>query len=109
MEDRYHPALERMAQVDHDVTTTQQVDSRKRRVTEYILRREDAEISDCFAYLVSAVNPMEEPAKPHWRNVCLYRFLVETRPRPLHGLLAQVGPKDLNRNFRTFLSQELNQ
>ncbi len=64
MEDRNHPFLQCLTQVDHYIAATYQIHAGEGRIAEDILRGKNAEIPDGLLDLVAAVGPIEESPQP---------------------------------------------
>jgi len=101
--------LQRLAEVDHDITATQQIDAGERWIAEDVLGGKNAEITNGFADLIVLINFVEKAAQAYRRDVGFNCLVVNTEAGTLNGRFAQIGAKDLDGKFSTLLIQKLQQ
>ena len=97
VQDRQHPLLERVVHVDQDVSATDEVETRERRIARQVVPRKHAQIADALADLVAAVDAHEEAAQSFRRDVDLDVVDVKAGASALESRLVDVGRQDLDR------------
>src|SRR5262245_12084147 len=85
MENRHSPPLQLRPEVDQDITTTDQIESRKRGISSDILPCKCADVAHEAIDLIRAVELLEETLQPFGRNIFLNCARINTQPRPLDG------------------------
>ena len=99
------PALRDFVEIDQEIAAADQVQSRERRIARHVLTREEAEIADVLRNAVLTVLPDEETLEAFCRHLLHGIEGVHTRPRPLEGRLADIGPEHLDLQRRLAVAE----
>ena len=102
-------ALERCAQIDEQVSATDQVQIGKRRINHHVLPGEDAHLTDAFVDAVAALRFEEEPLQPLRGKVSLDGIGIDSRARFLQGRVMDVRAENLQGMMPLAVAHELHQ
>src|SRR5690606_32417261 len=96
MQERDHLTLQLGVEIDEDVSTADEIELGKGRVTGEVVLHEHADVADALADLVAALDAIEEAGQSfasHADHRCLW---ITADAGRLDGLLTQVGAEDLD-------------
>src|SRR5688572_15805160 len=99
--------LEFRAHIDHDVSTTDEVQFRKWRILSNVLLGENTHVTDGFADPISSIEAVKVTSQPVRRNVHCNTQRVNTAPGLLDDQFTHIGRENLHLYIAGLLTEVL--
>ena len=109
MKDGHDPFLQDRREVDQDITATDDVDPRKRRIFEKVVPSENTNVADRFINSIATFHFDKKASQPFRRDIGRNTLWVDPCAGFLNASLAEVRAEKLDGNIGASISQEFEQ